>query len=96
LGGLSCLLKALDKLASKPLTQWTTYAATLSKCTEEDGHTVYQYQQLNKYYEAQSYYSSKYERYCHSVSDCIKSRLSWSDLQLMRKHHFPAKFTGLG
>ena len=87
LGALTCLLKTLketDKLSSKPLAQWTTYAATLRKCTEEDGHTVYQCQQLKKYSEAQRYYSSKYEEYCHSVSQCIKSRLSWSDLQLMR------------
>lgn len=60
------------------------YAATLSKCTEEEDHTVYQCQQLKKYPEAQRYYSSIYEEYCHSVSQCIKSRLSWSDLQLMR------------
>ena len=87
LGALTCLLKTLketDKLASKPLAQWVTYAATLRKCTEEDGHTVYQCQQLKKYSEAQSYYSSKYEEYCQSVSHCIKSRLSWSDLQVMR------------
>ena len=28
--------------------------------------------------------SSKYTEYCHSVSKCITSRLSWSDLELMR------------
>ena len=87
LGALNCLLKTLketDKLTSKPLAQWTTYAATLRKCTKEDRQTVNQCQQLKKYSEAESYYSSKYKGYCHSVSDCIKSRLSWSDLQLMR------------
>ena len=87
LGALSGLLKTLketDKLASKPLNQWSTYAATLGKCTKEAGDTVYQCQTLKKYSEAQSYYSSKYEEYCCSVSQCIKSRLSWSDLQLMR------------
>ena len=59
-------------------------AATLRKCTEEDSSTVYQCQQLKKYSEALTYYTSKYEEYCSSVSQCIKSRLSWSDLQLMR------------
>ena len=87
LGALTGLLKTLketDKLASKPLDQWPTYAATLRKCTEEEGHTVYQCQNLKSYSEAQSYYSSKYKEYCSNVSQCIKSRLSWSDLQLMR------------
>ena len=89
LGALTGLLKTLketDKLASKPLDQWPTYAATLRKCTEQERHTVYQCQNLNSlnYSEAQSYYSSKYKEYCSNVSQCIKSRLSWSDLQLMR------------
>ncbi len=87
LGALTSLLKTLketDKLASKPLDQWPTYATTVRKCTDEEGHTIYQCQRLTKYSEAQTYYSSKYEEYCHSVSHCIKSRLSWSDLQLMR------------
>ena len=87
LGALTCLLKTLketDKLATKPLEEWPTYAATLQKCTEEDSSTLYQCQQLKNYSEALSYYSSKYEEYCSSVSQCIKSRLSWSDLQLMR------------
>ena len=80
LGALTSLLKTLketEKLTSKPLDQWPTYATTLKKCTEEDGHTVYQCQQL---------WSKKlyYKQYCSSVSQCIKSRLSWSDLQLMR------------
>ena len=28
--------------------------------------------------------SPHYEDYCHRVNECIKTRLSWSDLQLMR------------
>ena len=86
-GALNSLLKTLketDKLASKPLAQWTTYSATLKKCTKEDGKTIYQSQLIKKCSEAESYYSSKYEGYYHCVSDCIKSRLCWSDLQLMR------------
>jgi hypothetical protein len=87
LGAFNCLLKTFketDKLAENPLHQWMMYAATLNKCSEEDGNDVYQCQQLQKYSEAQSYYSSKYKKYCHSVSHCIKSRLSWFDLQVMR------------
>ena len=87
LGALTCLLKTLketDKLGSKSLDQWSAYAPTLSKCTQDDGDTVYQCQQLQKFSEAQSYYSSKHKEYCQSVSHCIRSRLSWSDLQAMR------------
>ena len=87
LGALTCLLKTLketDKLSSMPLVEWPTYAATLKKCTEDNGSTIYQYQQLKKYSEALRYYASQYEEYCSRVSQCIKSRLSWSDLQLMR------------
>ena len=78
LGALTGLLKTLkenDKLASKPLDQWSTYAATVSKCTtEEDGSTVYQMQKLKRYSEAESYFSSNYEEYCHNISQCIKSK----------------------
>ena len=87
LGALNALLKTLretDKLASKPLDQWPTYATTLAKCTSEGGDTVYQLQKLKRYPETLSYYSSKYKEYGSAVSEHIKSRLSWSDLQLMR------------
>lgn len=77
-------MKETDKLSSKPLEEWLTYAATLRKCTKKEGFTLYQCQQLKKYSEARSYYTSKYEEYCSSVSQCIKSRLSWSNLQLIR------------
>ncbi len=56
----------------------------LGKCTEEDEYTVYQCQQLKNFSEAQSYYLSKFKEYCCSVDRCIKSRLSWSVLQLTR------------
>ena len=55
-GALTSLLKTLketDKLATKPLDQWPTYVTTVRKCTDEEGHTVYQYQRLKKYSEAQ-------------------------------------------
>ena len=47
LGALTCLLKTLketDKLATKPLEEWPTYAATLQKFTKEDSSTLYQFQ----------------------------------------------------
>lgn len=87
LGALDALLKMLretEKLALKTLNQWPTYAATLAKCTTDEGDTAYQYQKLKKYPEALMYYSSKYKEYCSSVGEHIKSRLAWSDLHLMR------------
>ena len=85
LTGVLKTLKETDKLASKHLDQWSMYAATVSKCTtDEDGSTVYQMQELKDFSEAQGYFSSKYEEYCHKNSQCVKSRLSWSDMQLMR------------
>ena len=47
LGALTSLLKTLketNKLSSRPLDQWPTYAATLRKITEEEGSKVYQCQ----------------------------------------------------
>lgn len=87
LGTLTSLLRTLketDKLSSTSLDQWPTYVATLRKCTEEDSSKVYQCQQLKRFSEAEQLYTSHYEVYCSRVSQCIKSRLSWSDLQLLR------------
>ena len=85
LGALTGVLKTLkktDKLASKPLDKWSTYSATVSKCTtEEEGCTVYQLQKLRNFSETQAYFSSKREEYCLKVSQCIKPR---TDMQLMR------------
>ena len=39
---------------------------------------------LNRFSEAETLYTSKFEDYCTRVSQCIKSRLSWSDLELLR------------
>ena len=96
LTGVLKTLKETDKLASKHLDQWSMYAATVSKCTtDEDGSTVYQMQELKDFSEAQGYFSSKYE-YCHKNSQCVKSRLSWSDMQLMRDIVFMLSLHGLG
>ena len=85
LTGLLKTLKEINKLASKPLDQWPTYAATIRKITaEEDDSKVYQCQELKFFSAAVSLYSAKYGDYASRVSQCIKSRLSWSDMELMR------------
>ena len=78
-------VKEIDKLSSSSLERWpTTYAATLSKCSETDGAVAYQSQKLKGFLEAKKYFESMYKVYCAKVSDCLKSRLSWSDLQMLR------------
>ena len=51
--------------------------------TLEGGVEVYQYQELKRYKEAEDYYKAHYE-YCTRISHCIKARLAWSDLQVLR------------
>ena len=87
LGALSSLLKTVsetDKLSSKPLEQWATYVATQKKYTVEGGIQVYQCQELKRYKEAEDYYKAHCEEYCTWISQCVKSRLAWSDVQLLR------------
>ena len=86
-GALSCLIRTVKettKLKSKPLSQWATYSATLKKVTQESGEFVYQCQQLKLFSEAKLYYESKNADYCSKVTECIRSRLEWSNLQLIR------------
>lgn len=89
LGALTGIIKTLkktEKLASKPLEEWPTYAATLNKCSPDgnDGAISYQCQSLKGFKETLRMYSAKYTEYCSKVTECIKSRLSWSDLEMMR------------
>ena len=84
LTGLLKTLKEINKLGSMPLDQWPTYAATMRKITEEDDSKVYQCQELKHFSAAVSLYSAKYGDYASRVTRCIKSRLSWSDMELMR------------
>ena len=89
LGALTGIIKTLketEKLASKPLEEWPTYAATLNKCSPDgdDGAISYQCQSLKGYKETLRMYSTKYTEYCSRVTEYIKSRLSWSDLEMMR------------
>ena len=78
-------LKETSKLGLNPIDQWPTYAATMRKIVreaegEDDDCTVYQCHELKNFSDAVSFYSSKYA--C-AVAECIKSRLSWSDMNFM-------------
>ncbi len=78
-------MKKTNKLNTKPLDQWPTYAATIKKITlEADGDSVYQGQVLKRFSEAESYFKSHYQEYCTCVTERIRTRLSWSDLELFR------------
>ena len=76
-------LKEVDKLASKPLETWPTFAATQKKLTEEGDVKLYQSQELQNFPDAEAYYFAHYAEYCKKVMVCIKSRLAWSDLEMM-------------
>ena len=87
LGALTSLLKTLretETLASKPLAQWSTYSATLKRFTKKDSKELYQSQEVKHFTQAEEYYLAHYDDVCKRVSDCIKTRLDWLDLQLMR------------
>ena len=88
LGAMTCLLKTLketERLSSTPLDSWPTYAATLSKCIEEEeDKMVYQCQELTRFSQAVEHYTNHYRDFCNQIVHCIKSRLSWSDLDLIR------------
>ncbi len=97
LGALTCLLKTLsetNKLSSKNLDNWPTYRATLSKCISEDEQQVYQSQELKKFSVGKLYFESHYIDFCSKICECVRSRLSWSDLQLMRDVIFASTTQG--
>ncbi len=77
-------VKETEKLSSTPLEQWATFAATLKKCTSENGNTIYQCQELKSFASAKAYYETHCAEYCTKVTQCIRRRLAWSDLQLLR------------
>ena len=87
LTGVLQTLKETNRLGSKGIEQWPTYAATMRKIVlegEENDSAMYQCQELKNYSAAASFYTSKHKEYADGVVQCIKSRLSWSDLDLMR------------
>lgn len=86
LGAFTSLLrtvKEVNKLSSKLLENWPMYAATMKKTTQEGGEKVYQCQALQKFDQATRHYTDHHQEYCSSVTSCLKSRLAWSDLQLV-------------
>ena len=52
LNSLLRTIKEIDKLSSKSLDQWPTYAATLKKVKVEEGKETYQCQQIKKFSDA--------------------------------------------
>ena len=87
LTGVLQTLKETNRLGSKGIEQWPTYAATMRKIVlegEENDSAMYQCQELKNYSAAASFYTSKHKEYADRIVQCIKSRLSWSDLDLMR------------
>ena len=87
LGALTSLLRAVketNKLCSKALSQWPTYSATVNKVVEDGGGPEYQNQELKKYSQAKNYYETNSSEYCSKVTSCIKSRLAWSNMDLIR------------
>ena len=56
----------------------------LKKIEEKDDEATYQLQSLKNYRGAKNFYSRNHQAYCVSINDCLKSRLDWSDLDLIR------------
>ena len=87
LAALTNLLRTVnetDKLSSLPLAQWPMYSATLKKVEDENGKKIYQCQQLKWFSEAQDYYTRHCEKFCEAVNSCLRSRMEWSDQQVIR------------
>ena len=87
LGGLTCLLrtvKEIKKLDAKPLDHWPTYASAMQKFAEEEEQHLYQGQVLKNFSEAKRYFENNHEEYCQQVIAYMRTRLSWSDMQLFR------------
>ena len=66
-------VKEVNKLSSKPLEQWRTYCTTLTILS--DGNS-YQCQELRNLSQAKSFYESKHDEFCSSVTAGMKARLA--------------------
>ena len=87
LGALTSLfrtVKEIDQLSKRQIEHWPTYNLITSKITKEEGEHVYQLQTLKRFSEAKTYYDSHLSEYCTAVTSCIKHRLEWSNLDLMK------------
>ena len=88
LGAISSVVKSVrdtNKLSSTPLEKWPTYDYLIKNTSVDDeGQESYQSQELKNYSQAKAHYAALYQEYCVKVVECIKSRLAWSDLDLLR------------
>ena len=77
-------------ISYKPLEQWKTYSTTIKKITITSASSggkaedIYQCQGLCNLTQAKSFYEAKLQEYCTAITACMKSRLAWSDLTLIR------------
>lgn len=87
LGALTSLLrtqKEIEKLQSLPSTQWPVYSSTMKKITDNNGKKSYQSQELKRFNEAVTYFENHSQENCLKLRECLRSRLGWSDQQLLR------------
>ena len=75
--------KETERLCTLQLNEWPVYSATLKKIKDEDDKKIYQCQELKYFNEAKQYYSNHYVEFCESVTECLRSRMQWSDQQVM-------------
>ena len=86
-GALTCLIstvKETNKLKTKPLSKWPMYSATLGKIALEDGEHVYQCQTLQNLSHAVQNFENSHAEYYVKITECIQTRLEWSDMGLFR------------
>ena len=77
-------VKDVNKLSDKPIEHWKTYSTTTTASSGGKAEDIYQCQGLRNLTQAKSFYEAKHQEYCASVTACMKSRLAWSDLTLIR------------
>ena len=77
--------KEVERLSTTPLDEWSTYSTTMKKCTTDtNGKVSYQTQEMKAFGEAKAHYGKHSQEYCSCITQCIKSRMGWSDIQLLR------------
>ena len=59
------------------------YSATLKNVKEENGEKVYQCQKLEWFDEAVIYYTRNHTEFCTQVTECLRSRVAWSDQEVI-------------
>ena len=84
LSNLLHTVKEVEKLSLMPLPQWPAYSTTLKKVIDENGAKVYQGQELKRFHQAEAFYMNHYEEYCKNLTECLRSRMAWSDTELIR------------